>query len=227
MRPHPTPRPHGEAHRIKPPAPKIKAKPKIMFAGAAPIPRVVRTPSVRERLKKLHDQLEAENRKELAKMAKAKPPAEPDTGDDTGDDTGGDETTAPEHGERRGEGGPVAGNSVTNGHGYGVGPGSGSLGILRDQEFLLYYQKVQERIKDAWSFAGGSKDLTTTVKFAIGPDGRLTGLAIARSSNNASFDQSVERAIRRAAPFPPPPEHYRDQFAQGVQAVFKMGELNS
>ena len=224
-RPRPTPRPRPEAHRNKPPAPKIK--PKIMFASAATLPRAVHTPSVRERLANLRKQLMEEHLRDLAKAAKARPPAEPDTGDDTGDDTDGDETTAPEHGERRGGGGPVAGNSVTNGHGYGVGPGKGSLGILRDPEFLLYYQKVQERIKDAWSFAGGSKDLTTTVKFAIGPNGNLTGLAIARSSNNASFDQSVERAIRRAAPFPPPPEHYRDQFAQGVQAVFKMGELNS
>ncbi len=225
LRPRPTPQPRGAAHRIKPPAPKIR--PRIMLAGAAPIPRAERTPSVKERLARLHQQLENENRKELAKMAKAKPPPEPDAGEDTGDDTGGDETTAPERGERPDGSGPVAGNSVTNGRGYGVGSGSGSLGILRDQEFLLYYQKVQDRIKDAWSFASGSTDLTTTVNFAIGPDGRLTGLEIARSSNNASFDESVERAIRRAAPFPPPPERYRDQFAQGVQAVFKLGELRS
>jgi TolA protein len=166
-----------------------------------------------------------EHLKELATAARARPPAEPDSGDDSGDDTGGDENTAPE--STAGGGGPVAGNTITNGHGRGVGPGSGSLGILRDQEFLLYYQKVQERIKDAWSFASASADLTTTVNFAIGPDGRLTGLEIAHSSNNASFDQSVERAIRRAAPFPPPPQRYRDQFAQGVQAVFKLGELRS
>lgn len=219
----PTPRPrHGEAHRIKPPAPKLR--PKIMLAGAAPNPRAVHNPSVRERLALLHRRLMEEHLKELAK---ARSTAETDTTEDSGDDTEGDETSAPERGENRGGGGPVAGNSVTNGRGYGVGPGSGSLGILRDQEFLLYYQKVQERIKDAWSFASGSTDLTTTVNFAIGPDGRLTGLEIAHSSNNASFDQSVERAIRRAAPFPPPPQRYRDQFAQGVQAVFKLGELRS
>ncbi|HEV3113937.1 MAG TPA: energy transducer TonB [Candidatus Binataceae bacterium] len=224
MRPTPRPR-HGEARRIKPPAPKMR--PKIMIARAAPLPRAVHTPSVRERLFVLHRRLMEEHLKELARVAKARPPAEPETGDDTGDDTEGDETTAPEHGEHRGGGGPVAANSVTNGHGYGVGSGGGSLGILRDPEFLLYYQKVQERIKDAWSFASASPELTTTVNFAIAPDGRLTGLEITYSSNNASFDQSVERAIRRAAPFPPPPERYRDQFAQGVQAIFKLGELRS
>jgi TonB family protein len=195
-----------------------------MFAGAAPIRAPARAPSVKERLAALRERLMEDH---LRDLAKARPPAQPETGEDTGDDTGEEGTTGPERGERRGGGGPVAGNSVTNGHGYGVGPGSGSLGILRDQEFLLYYQKVQERIKDAWSFASGGADLTTTVNFAIGPDGSLRGLELAHSSHNASFDESVERAIRRAAPFPPPPERYRDQFAQGVQAVFKLGELRS
>jgi TonB family protein len=227
MRPQPTPRAEAHKHNRHLKPLKINPKPKVMLALRTPIPHAVRTPSVVERLAKLRQQLMKEHLQQLAKMEKARQEPETDTGDDTGDDNGDDGTAPPAHGERANGGGPVAGNSVTNGHGYGVGSGSGSLGILRDPEFLLYYQKVQERIKDAWSFAGGSRDLTTTVNFAIGPDGRLAALQISQSSNNASFDQSVLRAIRRAAPFPPPPEHYRDQFAQGVQAVFELGELRS
>ncbi len=221
-RPRPAPTPRPEARKLnkhlRPPRPNVK--PSVMLAREMPTPKAGRTPSVKERLAKLREQLMAEHLKELA-MARAKAPPEA-ASDEEADDN--DETSAA---AGTGGGGPVAANSVSNGRGYGVGPGSGSAGILSDPEFLLYYQKVQERIKDAWSFASGSKDLTTTVKFAIGPDGNLTGLQIARSSNNASFDQSVLRAIRRASPFPPPPERYRSQFAQGVQAVFKMGELNS
>ena len=74
---------------------------------------------------------------------------------------------------------------------------------LKDPEFVLYYQKVQQRIKRAWSFYGGNKNLTTSVEFAIGPDGKITSVAIKQSSNNAAFDQSVLRAVRLAAPFPP------------------------
>jgi TonB family protein len=228
-RPRPTPRPRPEARKLnkhlKPPRPNVK--PSVMLAlRSTPIPRAARTPSVKERLAMLRKQLMAEHLKELA-MEHAKKPAEPDTGNDTDDNNGGDETPTAKTGEHPSGGGPVAASSVTSGHGYGVGPGSGGAGILSDPEFLLYYQKVQERIKDEWTFAGGRKDLTTTVNFAIGPDGKLTGLEIAQSSNNASFDQSVLRAIRRAAPFPPPPQRYRDQFAQGVQAVFELGELRS
>ncbi|HKD69288.1 MAG TPA: cell envelope integrity protein TolA [Candidatus Binataceae bacterium] len=225
MRPKPTPRPRAEAHKLnkhlKPP--KLNIKPRVMLAARPPIPRAARTPSVKERLAMLRKHLMEEHLQMLAKMAKAREDVEPDSSDNDS----GDETSATSHGPRQSGGGPVAGSAVTNGRGYGVGPGTGSAGILSDPEFLLYYQKVQERIKDAWSFGGGRKDLTTTVNFAIGPDGRLTGLEVAHSSRNESFDQSVLRAIRRAAPFPPPPERYRDQFGQGVEAVFELGELRS
>ena len=57
-------------------------------------------------------------------------------------------------------GGPVKASKASDGGGYGVGSGTGSLGNLQDPEFLLYYRTVQEQIKDAWTFTGGSNDLT-------------------------------------------------------------------
>ena len=83
---------------------------------------------------------------------------------------------------------------------------AGQPGILKDPEFLLYYKTVQDQIKKAWTFTGGSKDLTAAVDFAIGPDGALTGVKIGKSSNDAAFDDSVIRAISRAAPFPRRPK---------------------
>jgi len=123
--------------------------------------------------------------------------------------------------------GPVVANTVSNGVGYGVGPGKGSAGLEEDTEFLLYYKDVQGKIKDAWSFSGGDPKLTATVTFGINPDGTLNGLRIVSSSRDPAFDDSVVRAIKRAAPFLPPPEKYRSQFAGGVEAQFKLGELNS
>src|SRR6185437_1224 len=124
-------------------------------------------------------------------------------------------------------GGPVVADVPRAGEGYGVGSGKGSMGIQQDPQFLLYYQTVQDRIKKAWNYVGGSGDLTTSVTFAIGPDGSLTGVKLTQSSRDPSFDDSVLRAIRRAAPFPPPPEKYRPEFGQGVDADFKLGELKS
>jgi len=123
--------------------------------------------------------------------------------------------------------GPVVASHVTNGVGRGVGPGNGSAGIEEDTEFLLYYKDVQEKIKDSWSFAGGNPNLTATVIFGINPDGTLNGLRVVSGSSDSAFDDSVTRAIRRAAPFLPPPEKYRAQFAGGIKALFKLGQLKS
>ena len=104
-------------------------------------------------------------------------------------------------------------------------PGHGSMGIQQDAGFLLYYQEVQKKIRAAWSFAGDNPDLTATVTFGINPDGSLNSIRVTASSRDPSFDDSVVRAIRRAAPFPPTPDKYRAQFADGLPAIFKLGDL--
>jgi TonB family protein len=110
-------------------------------------------------------------------------------------------------------------------HGGGVGQGQGSSGIQTDPAFLYYYRAVRERIKRRWTFYGGNSELTTIVTFSIDANGNVTSTRIVRSSNDRAFDNSVVRAIRSAGPFPAPPEKYRDQFQQGIEAVFKLGEL--
>ncbi len=197
---HPTPMP--TAHAYEPPRPK--PSPAVVIAKAET------TPSVKQRLNKIREQLLAEH---LTQVKKAPPDA-----DTTDSDESDDQATG---------GGPVVAKVATEGRGLGIGSGHGSAGIQQDLDFLLYYRSVQERIKQAWSFSSGNNDLTTRVVFAIGADGKLTGVKIIQSSRNAAFDDSVIRAIRRAAPFPVPPDKYRDQFAKGFEAVFKLGELNS
>jgi TonB family protein len=199
---HATPRPTPEKARIRPKAGSTVAK-------------IAATPSVAQRLAKLRQQLLAEHMKDLKKN----PPPEEDDDDDT------DTTETPAKGPAGG--GPVVASNPSDGKGYGIGSGEGSVGILKDPEFLLYYKTVQEQIKKSWTFTGGSNDLTATVDFAIGPDGTLTALKIGTSSNDGAFDDSVLRAIRRAAPFPAPPEKFRDQFAAGIKAVFQLSELKS
>lgn len=128
---------------------------------------------------------------------------------------------------RNSGGGPVLADREVAGKGYGIGPGGGSAGIQQDPDFLLYYHDVQKKIKDAWSFAGSNPNLTATVTFGINPDGSLNSVRVVTSSRDLAFDDSVVRAIRRAAPFAPPPGKYRSQFARGVEAEFKLGELSS
>ena len=162
------------------------------------VARTEPTPDLREELEKVHESLE--------KGSKKNPPPRSNSEEN---------------------GGPAVASKSMAGTGYGVGPGTGSNGIQQDPEFLLYYETIRKRIKDAWSFPGANNDLTAEVLFAIGPNGELEGVKVLESSRDAAFDESVVSAIQRAAPFPPPPEKYRSQFEKGVQAEFKPGELQS
>ena len=190
----------------------VRCRRRLPFPGAARIrgpsanevviARAEPTPSVKEQLAALRESLLKEHLAERAAAEKAR-------------------SSGPSGG------GPVVASVPREGEGYGVGTGKGSMGIQQDPQFLLYYQMVQDRIKKAWNYVGGSGDLTTSVTFAIGPDGSLTGVKLTQSSRDPAFDDSVIRAIRRAAPFPPPPEKYRPEFGEGVDADFKLGELKS
>jgi len=46
-----------------------------------------------------------------------------------------------------------------------------------------------------------------TVRFVIGPDGRVTTLKIIKSTRNTALDRAALDAIKKAAPFPKPPNH--------------------
>ena len=190
--------------------PKAHPKPSaaVLLAKAEP------TPSVSEQLAKIRKQLLAQH------LAAQKKHADNDDNDEDSGDAG----TTPDKEDKSG-GGPAIGPAASAGAGFGIGEGTGSAGGLENLDFLLYYRTVQERVRKAWNFNGGSPDLTATVTFSIGADGSLTGVKVTQSSKDSAYDDSVVRAIRKAAPFPPPPEKYRDQFGGGIEALFKLGEM--
>jgi len=199
--PRPTPTPRRRPIPTPTPAPKHGAHSRPNPNDVV-IARAEPTPGVKEQLAALRQSLLKEHLAERAAEQKAR-------------------ASGPSGG------GPVVASVPREGEGYGVGTGKGSMGIQQDPQFLLYYQTVQDRIKKAWNYVGGSGDLTTSVTFAIGSDGALTGVKLTQSSRDPAFDDSVIRAIRRAAPFPPPPEKYRSEFGEGIDADFKLGELKS
>ena len=207
----PTPKRIAEPHHTPVPK-KPERKTPVAVAKASA------TPSVKDQLALLKKRLLAEQLK--------RDEAQNDSDDDDDEEPANvpPSKTPPASG---GGSGPVVANVATPGSGMGVGSGTGSAGIEKDLDFLLYYRQVQQKIKDAWIYSSGSNDLTTAVDFAINPDGSVAGVKIAKSSNNPTFDDSVVRAIRRAAPFPAPPEKYRAQFAGGIEALFSLGELKS
>ncbi|MFD0982725.1 TonB family protein [Tropicimonas aquimaris] len=53
----------------------------------------------------------------------------------------------------------------------------------------------------------------TVVAFAIGANGALTSISIARSSSSPSLDEAALAQVRRAVPFPPPPPGARRSYS--------------
>lgn len=107
----------------------------------------------------------------------------------------------------------------------GFGSGSGD-GPLRGADFLLYYNEMITRIRDAWVWVGGSPDLEVEVGFGITPAGDIVGMRVARTSGDRSYDDSVMRALRTVRNLGPPPERHRETFSE-VQLTFRPADLES
>jgi len=106
----------------------------------------------------------------------------------------------------------------------GVGPGEGIGGVVRGVDYLLYYNQMLNRIKASWAWAGSSEALEAKVHFSITETGEIADVRIAKSSGDRGFDASVERAVRAVSPLPPPPELYRNDFAD-VELEFSPADL--
>jgi TonB family protein len=99
----------------------------------------------------------------------------------------------------------------------GSGPGGGNQVV--GAEFLIYYNILITRIRQAWLWVGHDDELATTVRFAITAEGQVRDVRIDQSSGDAGYDASVLRAIHDANPLPPPPRAYLSDFGDVVLRV--------
>lgn len=94
----------------------------------------------------------------------------------------------------------------------------GGGGVVRGVEFILYTQQLQRKVQESWLVTEKRPGLVASVSFRIQSDGEVQDVELMKSSGDAVFDQSVMRAVRKAAPFAPPPQSYADEFA--TQKIF-------
>jgi len=75
-------------------------------------------------------------------------------------------------------------------------------------EIQKYPMMVENRVKGFWVIPDplSAKELKAVVVFAIGKQGEVLNLRFKQSSGSLAYDQSVRRAISKAAPFSPPPQ---------------------
>ena len=103
-------------------------------------------------------------------------------------------------GDARGTGGVGGTDAPDPNRRVGIGPGRGGAGEVRGVEFLLYYNQMLARIRDAWVYTGGATTAEVEVRFRILEDGVITDLRVTQPSGDAAYDASVLRAVRGASP---------------------------
>jgi colicin import membrane protein len=119
-------------------------------------------------------------------------------------------------------------SSATGEKSGAAAPGVGGTGggVVKSAEFLRYYNDMIGRIKNSWTWVGRRTDLRVTVNFVVEENGQISGLRLAGTSGDRSYDDSVLNAIRRANPLPPPPESHRSEF-RDVELTFTPKDLAS
>jgi colicin import membrane protein len=107
----------------------------------------------------------------------------------------------------------------------GVG-GRGGPGVLKGMDFVIYQNRMLSTIKDNWAWVGQRTNLKVVVQFSIKENGEITGLKVVQPSGDATYDESVLRAVKKSSPLPAPPNAYRKDFAE-VELTFRPRDLGA
>jgi len=126
---------------------------------------------------------------------------------------------------------PSKGEEISAGTGEGrgaaaLGPGGTGGGVVKGIDFLRYQSQIFSTIKSNWVWVGQKGNLSVRVYFSIKDNGEIVGLKLVQTSGNASYDDSVLRAVRKSSPLPPPPETVRKD-ASDVDVIFRPEDLGA
>ena len=87
--------------------------------------------------------------------------------------------------------------------------------------FSYFLAAIERKVSQNW-FSGvssGADGLTCLVFFRLSRDDRVDDVRIEQGSGNTYFDKSAMRAVRSAAPFPPLPRAFTDNYL-GIHFTF-------
>ena len=115
-------------------------------------------------------------------------------------------------------------STLLGGGGGGAGAGSAAGGVTLDGgdfPYASYINRMRQKIATAWEVPAGSAGvpLKAVVYFRANRDGSVSNVTIEQSSGMPLFDRSCQRAVLQAAPLPPLPREYRDEYV-GVHFPF-------
>ena len=106
--------------------------------------------------------------------------------------------------------------------GPGAEPAMGSVSFDGgDFPFASFVSRMRQKIAATWEVPVGTEGVerSALVYFRVHRDGGVSHVAIEKSSELPLFDRSCQRAVIEAAPLPPLPREYRDEYL-GVHFSF-------
>ena len=128
--------------------------------------------------------------------------------------------SAVERAKNRTDSGQKASKGEVISSGTGEGEGAAALGkggrgggVVKGMEYVIYQNRMLSTIKTNWVWVGQRSNLRVVVRFNIKDNGEIIGLKVVQPSGNASYDDSVLRAVNKSSPLPVPPEAVRKDFA--------------
>jgi len=123
------------------------------------------------------------------------------------------------------------GEQISSGTGQGqgaaaLGPGGAGGGVVKGIDFIKYQNQMLSTIKNNWVWVGQRGNLRVVVRFNIKDNGEIVGLKLVQPSGNASYDESVLRAVKKSSPWPIPREELRKDFSE-VELAFRPEDLGA
>ncbi|MCK9275396.1 MAG: TonB family protein [Syntrophales bacterium] len=82
-----------------------------------------------------------------------------------------------------------------------------------DSKMQIYYSLIWAKIKEKWALPEGilaSDNLEAVIAATIQKDGTVGNIEFEKRSGNRFFDESAEKAVKKASPFPNIPEWIND-----------------
>lgn len=94
--------------------------------------------------------------------------------------------------------------------------GGGAARANLEERYSAYYGVLRDKVQENWIYPQGLKDnrISVIVSIKIERGGKLLEVSVEKSSGNRAFDDSLLKAIKKAAPFPPLPVDLEGSFLE-------------
>ena len=85
-----------------------------------------------------------------------------------------------------------------------------------DVKYRAYLIQITERVQEQWEFPAELErgGISVIVSLKIGKDGKLINSWVEKSSGHTLFDESLMKAVTKAAPYPALPTGFEGDFLE-------------